>query len=412
MKQICRQRIAPERLERHVNECLDSNEFTRSEDLANIVAAGVADIIDVDSFEEAPPQCQATALRSGDSHVHSAVEVGSASRGESESQTLNIPVQVEERDIRLPAPLPVDRARMRAESGLAGMEVLRNVATRMATQYTLSRIRALHSFHISSNFNLHHTTISGIGWDCGYRNVAMLCSSILKDRTTDLVSVLARSGMVRVPSVEEIQCRIEAAWGRGFDEDGARHYGFQLLGKKSWIGAVEVAIMFRAMGIRAQVVDFLIQTDGDRQVLLDWVWDYFASQCRAGACLTCRNSHFGRDGSFIPPLYFQHEGHSRTIAGAERLQSSAINMLVVDPLRSFSNQLRNCEERGTGMAPMMRRVRVGKDGLTKREYQICFIPPSRRKISASEYDSAKDNTQLLAGAFGFTNMAGPVGGGR
>lgn len=215
-----------------------------------------------------------------------------------------------------PLPLLVCTGLPSGASGAVGMNVLTDVSGRMAKQFSIDKVKGLSSFHLSSRFDLYSTTISGTGWDCGYRNLMMLMSSLLReDRVVG--PMLARSGVAAVPCIENVQARIEAAWDRGFDTDGAIHYGRKLLGKKSWIGAVEICCFLRGIGVNALVADFEKSNSksGDHQELLDWVLEYFESRCRAGGCLKCRNSFFGRAGSFICPLILQHQGHSRTIAG-------------------------------------------------------------------------------------------------
>jgi hypothetical protein len=49
------------------------------------------------------------------------------------------------------------------------------------------------------------------------------------------------------------------------------------------------------------------------KLVIDWVVNYFDDSrniWRSG-----ESSADGRDCSFLPPLYFQHDGHSRTIIG-------------------------------------------------------------------------------------------------
>jgi hypothetical protein len=64
----------------------------------------------------------------------------------------------------------------------------------------------------------------------------------------------------------------------------------------------------------------------------------------------------------------------------------------VDPVRSFANQLRACEEHGAGMdASMMRRVRVGVGALRACDaYQIVHLPADEAIIvSDRAYEQAK-----------------------
>lgn len=218
-----------------------------------------------------------------------------------------------------PPPLLVSSGIPNGAAGAVGMNVLNNVSGRMAEQFSIDKVKGLSSFHLSSHFDLYSTTVSGTGWDCGYRNTMMFISSLLREDTM-IGPMLARSGVTAVPCIENIQARIEAAWRRGFDVDGALFYRHRLVGKsgsESWIGAVEICCLLRGMGLRALVADFekTKSASGNHQELLDWVLNYFDTRCRAGGCLKCRNTFFGRAGSFICPLILQHQGHSRTIAG-------------------------------------------------------------------------------------------------
>jgi len=69
-------------------------------------------------------------------------------------------------------------------------------------------------------------------WSCGYRNLQMLISSMLPTLTG-----IFPGG---VPNVEEIQRTMEILWSCGFDGRNAEHHCGVLVGKKTWIGTVEV----------------------------------------------------------------------------------------------------------------------------------------------------------------------------
>jgi len=78
------------------------------------------------------------------------------------------------------------------------------------------------------------------GWGCGYRNIQMLLSSLLKDE-------LYRkhlSSFEDVPSVPKLQMLIETAWKAGFDIDGCHQLGGSLQGSRKWIGTTEAAALF------------------------------------------------------------------------------------------------------------------------------------------------------------------------
>ena len=65
----------------------------------------------------------------------------------------------------------------------------------------------------------HYTQLyqEGKYWSCGYRNIQMLCSTILQHEK--LRGVLLFSGERFIPSISDIQKRIEFAWREGFDRE-------------------------------------------------------------------------------------------------------------------------------------------------------------------------------------------------
>ena len=53
--------------------------------------------------------------------------------------------------------------------------------------------------------------------------------------------------------------------------------------------------------------------------------------------LNCPRSRSSGGGRHVPPLYFQHQGHSRTIVGVEIMKSDGgggVRLLVFDPSNS------------------------------------------------------------------------------
>ena len=107
-----------------------------------------------------------------------------------------------------------------------------------------------------------------------------------------------------------LQSLIEAAWRKGFDVQGSEQLGGKLVNTRKWIGATEIVAFFTANRIKTELLDFHTPTtkDGTHPKLFQWVLDYFRERARAKA--------------FTPPLYLQHQGHSRTIVGIEVLASS------------------------------------------------------------------------------------------
>jgi hypothetical protein len=240
----------------------------------------------------------------------------------------------------------------------------------------------------------------GENWSCGYRNIQMLCTSLLQIPSYRRV-MFDQSG--EVPSVHGLQSWIEKAWREGFDEEGANQLG-ELLGSSTWIGATECATLLRYFGIRAQVVDFGVEigrivsknvcnhsktlTVRPRGSVCD-VCNYpikfnggssnFCELCDYDVCLSCSSfiSDYSNESSkkktnlektkanaqtytktglevfnwlksyfqlnwskdfsheledcnhYLPPIYFQHDGHSRTIVGNIFIS----NYLLIDLLQ-------------------------------------------------------------------------------
>ncbi|XP_062224371.1 uncharacterized protein LOC133922864 isoform X2 [Phragmites australis] len=219
----------------------------------------------------------------------------------------------------------------------------------------------------------HHQSLSSEdkGWGCGWRNIQMLSSHLLKQRPKAREVLFGGSGFV--PDIPSLQRWLEIAWDKNFDTIGSSHFHNKVYGAKKWIGATECATLFRSFGLRARIVDFdstessglqskngkravsqvrgpmdkfLVKSNPPRssselcredaesmrgqQVLVDWVWNYFASghSDRLGTqCVTVSDK---------TPLYFQHQGHSRTIVGIQKKtghhgSQDQYTLLILDP---------------------------------------------------------------------------------
>ncbi|GAA5837453.1 hypothetical protein JCM3766R1_000447 [Sporobolomyces carnicolor] len=247
------------------------------------------------------------------------------------------------------------------------------------------------------------------GWGCGYKNLQMILSSAIHlPQYAALSRQLAsldgtdgsRTDEVPIPTIPELQAIIESAWSQGFDPPGARHFHHKLVGSKRWIGTTEVFTALSFLGYRSRIVDFPKvkkgeidadgSSDGTHQTLIKWIVSYFSTNPSsdkrddaanepdkphdAYAALFAAASHDnhrrrGEDGGARvamtvsrskQPLYLQHQGHSRTIVGIERMKSSAPRslkegsgsggdrvgegdewLLIFDPGKPISNELKN-----------------------------------------------------------------------
>lgn len=92
------------------------------------------------------------------------------------------------------------------------------------------------------------------GWGCGWRNIQMLTSHLLKHRQEARDVLFGGCGFV--PDIASLQRWLELSWEKGFDAPGSDDFGNEIYGKTSWIGTTECATLFRSFGVRARIVDF------------------------------------------------------------------------------------------------------------------------------------------------------------
>ncbi|KAL6503966.1 hypothetical protein OROGR_025889 [Orobanche gracilis] len=248
-----------------------------------------------------------------------------------------------------------------------------------------------------------------VGWGCGWRNIQML-SSYLLSQHEEVKSVLY-GGCGFVPSIRSLQRWLELAWDKGFDTPGSDDFDRKIYGKRNWIGTTECAAVFRFFGLRAKIVDFCskdfelahlgrknkqicgpmdiflskgkmdlsksyqhstnVSSEEVRghQVLFEWVWNYFSGN-NAGRSGDCRVVLSEKS-----PLYFQQDGHSRTIVGIQakhlRNGTKQYNLLIFDP-STRTRALEKSLQENVGWQKLIKR---GAHTLTEPQYQLCFIDP-------------------------------------
>lgn len=106
---------------------------------------------------------------------------------------------------------------------------------------------------------------------------------------------------------------------------------------RKWIGTTEVYTLFTYLGIRSTIIDF--HQPGPQKLhkdMLDWIQSYFTptkTTDQTNVYITDR-----------PPLYLQHQGHSRTVVGIELLKSGKRNLILFDPGRRMLRSYRQVEE--------------------------------------------------------------------
>ncbi|XP_004309112.1 PREDICTED: zinc finger with UFM1-specific peptidase domain protein-like [Fragaria vesca subsp. vesca] len=103
------------------------------------------------------------------------------------------------------------------------------------------------------------------------------------------------------------------------------------------------------------------------QVLMDWIWNYFNDGN------VSRNGNHRVIISNKTPLYFQHDGHSRTIVGIQvKNQHNGMQqhtLLILDPGHRTAELERSLREK-RGWQKFIKR---GVHTLRKPQYQLCYI---------------------------------------
>nr|CAI5858440.1 unnamed protein product [Callosobruchus analis] len=200
------------------------------------------------------------------------------------------------------------------------------------------------------------------GWGCGYRNTQMLIGSLLTHTGYNERLYRLWQGQKpprsAVPSISRIQSLIEQAWHQGFDIQGSEQLECKLVNTRKWIGATEVVTLLSFLRIKCQLVDFHRPTGagGTHPELFNWVLQYFESSV---------------GGEFTPPLYLQHQGHSRTIMGIEVHRDGSLILLVLDPSHSPQQMAQMGDANSTATA--FRLLRKSEAAMKARQYQIVAV---------------------------------------
>ncbi|XP_058449709.1 zinc finger-containing ubiquitin peptidase 1-like isoform X2 [Malaya genurostris] len=229
---------------------------------------------------------------------------------------------------------------------------------------------------VCSSVDHYASSYGDKGWGCGYRNLQMMLSSLLQNTAYNeaLYSAWGSHGPARtaMPSISRLQRMVEAAWAQGFDVQGSEQLGCKLHNTRKWIGATEIVTVLSWLRIRCELVDFHRPTssDGRHPELFNWVLRYFEEP----------RIH-------TPPLYLQHQGHSRTIIGIEQ-RTSGLSLLVLDPshgprqvaaLGSSQDSLRLIRKNSASMrAPQYQVVAVKGLIETEEQYQASKVLRSHR----------------------------------
>ncbi|KAF9389933.1 hypothetical protein CPB97_010343 [Podila verticillata] len=234
------------------------------------------------------------------------------------------------------------------------------------------------------------------GWGCGYRNIQMMLSYVVQQQCLSQSCANSPSANTRIstndpptiPTIPQIQQQLEFAWSLGFDPVGAQQLGHKVEGTKKWIGTTEAWSVLSSLGVRCSILDFHTPTGpgGTHPAMLTAVYNYFReppwSPLSAPSSTNLPLIEAPAGGTRIiqtakPPLYMQHQGHSKTIMGIEILESGTANLLVFDPGRWLHKAIPDLREES------LSRSRVSLEG------------------SSAKVDGGLWNAQYLLKAFRF-----------
>lgn len=285
---------------------------------------------------------------------------------------------------------------------------LRNNTTRTVTSSTTSDSSQSTFNHYPLHYEQHDK------WSCGYRNLQMLISSMLPS--------LKPMFPYGIPTINEIQQSLELLWAEGFDQDSADHFGFKIVGKECWIGAVEVWSYLSFRGLDATIVQF---RDEMRGQVGRFVWEYFAKRPALAGCSCVGERDGGSSLAVSPfasyeyaqmlvecarssesctadqtscncsllPLYLQWHGHSVTVVGIRRQQSgNKMNdfLVLFDPRKTgqvVKNNLRY--QINTTFIEISTNELLSK----KKDFQI--ILTTTRMLSDSKREECKQRIKCL-----------------
>ncbi|KAI1965816.1 hypothetical protein LOZ58_000716 [Ophidiomyces ophidiicola] len=216
--------------------------------------------------------------------------------------------------------------RIRLDGSLVKVEVLENErkgvipVLRQLSQLDESVERA---FFCDPNVR-HVFKMSKEGGFCGYRNIQMLISYIKDAKAAGVEQFPGK-----IPTILQLQDMIEHAWDMGFNSNGRDETG-GIRGTRKYIGTSEACYsaqaLFSSLEIRCQAAVFIGTTEQSaHQFLLEAIASYFLQSCTESVDIkVCQTT--------LPPIYFQHSGHSLTIIGFELRKNGSSNLLVLDPM--------------------------------------------------------------------------------
>ncbi|KAL4787765.1 peptidase family C78-domain-containing protein [Aspergillus varians] len=168
--------------------------------------------------------------------------------------------------------------------------------------------------------HVHHISkMPREGGFCGYRNIQMLVSYMQGSRGPG--SDHFRGAL---PTILQLQDMIEHAWDMGYNSVGRTETG-GIKGTRKYIGTSEAQALFLSLGIQCEASSIgKAENMPSHTALLSHIAAYFKSAYPLDEAEKVVLTN-------LPPIYFQHHGHSMTIVGFEIRDQGSANVLVFDP---------------------------------------------------------------------------------
>ncbi|XP_070691376.1 zinc finger-containing ubiquitin peptidase 1 isoform X2 [Pempheris klunzingeri] len=288
-------------------------------------------------------------------------QFGLDSRGGYRSQMERTMERAVARGVMAPSEFHCKRAEMMESlsSGVDDGRARTQGVLRALYEYYQTECRDCVHVWLSADTDHYCSSAGDRGWGCGYRNFQMLLSSL--HRIDTYAPHLQEKAMPNIPQVQKM---IEEAWKEGLDPQGASHFNQRLQGTSAWIGATEIFTLLTSLRVRARIIDFHQPTgpNNTHPQLFDWVSQYFRQSSRSSR-LPPRLIH-----TSLPPLYLQHQGHSRAIVGLEQRKNGSLCLLLLDPGSSASDT-RKLLSRDT-VSTAVRHLRKFPGSLKHKQYQV------------------------------------------
>ncbi|KAI0379966.1 DUF1671-domain-containing protein [Hypomontagnella monticulosa] len=219
----------------------------------------------------------------------------------------------------------------------------------------------------------HISKLKREGSFCGYRNIQMLIAYIIDTRSPGCTAFADD-----VPSIFQIQDLIESAWDQGIHTVGRAELG-NIKKTRKYIGTAEAQALLHSLGIKWYMKGISSNREDDANnnsaeiQLYNYVERYFTEAPGVSTQGKVRLTN-------LPPMYFQHQGHSMTIVGFERNNKGGRNLLVFDP--SFSDPSSVIRHIGAGAISfsnpdrVLKLYRRGPKYLSRyRQFEILSLAP-------------------------------------